>query len=201
MVRPDPETGIGRREMKISSLLQETLNRHGAQALQLLQTYWIELTSHGDIPLWSDVNPGAIQDALEYAFLAERLGCRDARLRIAGGGVQRMFGPDVIGKRLSRALHPVARLRLYFAFETCVHQRTPCDIDLNCAEPFAPHRGHARLVIYPLRDADGSVSHFLGAVTETEASPRSGASYRISDVRHTNRQIKAPALRLVINNT
>ncbi|MCR9107942.1 PAS domain-containing protein [Marivita sp. XM-24bin2] len=187
--------------MIITSLLQETLNRHGARALELLQTYWFELTSHGDIPLWSDVDPRAIQDALEHAFLAERFGCRDARLRIAGGGVQRILGQHVLGGPFSLALDPGSRPRLYSALETCGHHRAPCEIDLRSAESGAPHTAKARLMIYPLRDTDGHVSHFLGAVAEAEESRARGTQYRIADVHHAAGQVKAPTLRLVVDNT
>lgn len=149
------------------SLTQEALNTHGARALRLLETYWRSLPVQGTLAPWTEVDPGAIQDALEYAFMAVRVGRRHARIRVAGGAVGGPLGTPLTGLSLSALIQPEARPGFDADIADCFQRRCGLDLTLRAERQSLGFPISARLVLYPLGNGPEDVSHFLGGFVVT----------------------------------
>ncbi len=72
----------------MSGYQQETRFR----ALSQVEAYWEGLRQGRDVPMRSDIDPRGIEDALEYAFILERIAPGLARLRVAGSHLSDVMG-------------------------------------------------------------------------------------------------------------
>ncbi len=182
--------------MIITSLTQQTLNRHAARALDILDRYWKDLSRDSDIPLWSMVDPGAFQDALDHAFLAERYGRCHARIRVAGGAVADMCGTDCDGLPLSLWIRQDYRAAFNDALQRCCEHRHAVALELVADIDIC-----ARMVLYPLRDTTGRVTQILGGLAPvSDASQKAGPFGLARITTHATPATKA-TLRLVVDNT
>lgn len=178
------------------------LRLHGAQALRTIESYWTGLACGGHLPRRSQIDPAAIQDALEYAFLADRIGACHARLRVAGGAVAQVFGEDVAGVLLSMILTPSARSRFDAGLRDCFETGQSLEIEL-CA---SRRSITARMTLYPLCNEEARVMHLLGCLVVSGAGPE--APVRFDDVTIVARdrpkrmrcETPRPRLRLVVDN-
>jgi hypothetical protein len=146
--------------MQGMSSIDETLHVHGDRALRTLAAYWHGLAAQDALPHWSAVDPAAIEDALEYAFLAERLGQSHARLRVAGGSVVQLFGQAATGRPLSGLLSPTARPAFDAAVRRCFVAGTPLALALGSSRRAVT----GRMALYPLRGDRGRVTQLLGGL-------------------------------------
>ncbi|MBO6883936.1 MAG: PAS domain-containing protein [Marivita sp.] len=187
--------------MNITSLTQHALTQHAARALGILGAYWASLVSQGDLPLWSDIDPGQIQDALDHAFLAERFGHCHARIRVAGGAVEEMAGKPCKGLPLSLLIRANDRAVFNEAVIACCIGGYPIEIALTSEEDVATSKVSARLVLYPLRDTTGRVTQFLGGLAPVgDAIARLG-SFGVVEVMAHRTQTRRSLLRLIVDNT
>jgi hypothetical protein len=151
---------MGADVMQGMSLIDETLRLHGDRALRTLVAYWHGLAAQGNPPHWSEVDPAAIQDALEYAFLADRLGHSHARLRVAGGSVVQLFGQEATGRPLSGLLSPEARPAFDAVMRRCFAVGRPLALRLGASRRDVT----GCMVLFPLRGDRGGVTQLLGAL-------------------------------------
>ena len=191
---------MGHRDMIITSLTQHTLNRHGTRALELLTEYWTKLASSGDIPLWSEVDPGQIQDALDHAFLAERFGHCHARIRVAGGGVEDMAGQRCPGLPLSLLIQAADRAVFNDAMTSCCSGRV-VDIALTCSPDAANREVTARMVLFPLRDTGGIVRQFLGGLAPVGDATVQVGGFGVTKLSVHPATARWSKPRLVVDNT
>jgi hypothetical protein len=190
-------------------LVEERLKQHGHRALQELDRYWHGLAARGDLPKRAQVDPAAIQDALEFAFIADRVGRSHARFRVAGGAISGMMGTEVAGLPLSTLLHHGSRATFEATLARCFADRLLLDLTLCTRPDRAGQITTATLRLYPLLDAQDEVGHLLGAFVASSGGGNHPSRFDVDDVRETrwaNRT--APArphqtghLRLVIDNT
>lgn len=90
------------------------------EPLRLVEHYWHELaTARGEVPLRSEIDPRSIENALEYAFLAERIAPGLAKLRVAGAHLNDLMGMETAGMPLSTLFTPAARETLAGAVGRC----------------------------------------------------------------------------------
>ena len=69
--------------------------------LRHVEAYWRALCAEGQIPARSEVDPRGMQDALEYAFLIERIAPGMAKLRVSGSHVSDLMGMEMAGMPMS----------------------------------------------------------------------------------------------------
>jgi hypothetical protein len=187
--------------MIIMSMTHHALTRHGARALEILDTYWSGLAVQGDLPLWSDVDPGQFQDALDHAFLAESFGRSHARIRVAGGSVSDMAGTPCSGLALSLLIRPEDRTEFNEAVRLC-HTGGAVDIDLTTGGEAANRDVSAQMVLYPLRDTTGRVTQLLGGVAAIGDAPAPATRpFGVGKVRARPALACRSRLRLVVDNT
>lgn len=190
-------------------LIQESLKQHGHRALRLIDGYWHSHASSGTLPRRADIDPGAIQDALEFAFIADRVGACHARMRVAGGAIGGVFGGDAAGLPLSAFLNHGSRATFDAALARCFDQQHVLEIAMTPKPGGAKTNGSATLRLYPLGDGHGTVRHLLGAFAASGPMTRAPLRFDImglQEIRWTARsdhRRPAPArhLRLVIDNT
>lgn len=190
-------------------LVEERLKQHGHRALQELDSYWHGLAARGELPKRAEVDPAAIQDALEFAFIADRVGRSHARFRVAGGAIGGVVGTEVAGLPLSTLLHHGSRATLDAALARCFEDRLLLELTLGTHWDRSGQAATATLRLYPLLDARGEVGHLLGAFVATSGGGNLPCRFDITDVLETpwtNRTNSARPrqtghLRLVIDNT
>ena len=186
--------------MIITTLTQHVLNRHAARALAILDAYWRGLAAQGDVPLWSRVDPGDIQDALDHAFLAKRYGQCHARMRVAGGSVSEMTVEDCAGLPLSLMFGPADRPAFNEVLRTACDSRSPVELDLSVAKRDVV----ARMVLYPLRTESGRITQLLGGLAPIGEPVAAPCRFGLVASRVATPPVMAPArrshLRLVVNN-
>ena len=186
--------------MFITSITRHVLQRHAMRALDILDSYWAGLAAQGELPLWSSIDPGRIQDALDHAFLAEMHGRSHARLRVAGTAVNEMAGRPCAGLPLGCLVDRDNQLRLQEALLLLVRTRRPVEVRTGAGPCDHLGRAEARLVLYPLRDTAGRVTQLLGAVAPVMAETSGAGPFRISEILRHPAPIPRARLTLVVNN-
>ncbi|WP_416882062.1 PAS domain-containing protein [Marivita sp.] len=187
--------------MIITSLTHHALTQHAARALGILGAYWASLVRQGDLPLWSEVDPGQIQDALDHAFLAERFGHCHARIRVAGGAVEDMADKPCKGLPLSLLIRANDRAVFNEAVTACCIGGHPVEIALTSEEDLATRKVSARLVLYPLVDTTGRITQFLGGLAPVGDAIARPGPFGVVEVMAHRTATRRTHLRLVVDNT
>ena len=66
-----------------------------------VEAYWEALRGSRLMPTRAEIDPRGIEQALEYAFIVERIAPGIARLRIAGSHLNELMGMEVRGMPLT----------------------------------------------------------------------------------------------------
>ncbi|MFC7704880.1 PAS domain-containing protein [Plastorhodobacter daqingensis] len=152
----------GRGAEVLPFIRERTSMRHGI--IEEVRAYWEALRQDGQIPLRTQVDPRGIENALEHAFVLERIAPGLARLRVAGMHLNDIMGMEVRGMPLSSLFLPEARDMLGRLLEGVFI--TPHVAELGLRAPGGigrPAMGGA-LLLLPLRDARGEISRALGCL-------------------------------------
>lgn len=140
------------RDMMHEALLRET------------RAHWEDLRSGRLVPLRSEVDPRAIENVMEYSFLAERTERGNIRLRIAGAQLNDLMGMEVRGMPLRAFLEPFARA----SFSTWIERvfTTP-EVQLHHLSSEQSTGGplFAKMLLLPLRSEQGQIDRALGCLT------------------------------------
>jgi hypothetical protein len=140
-------------------------------ALARLCDCWQGLRRRGSGPPdRAAVDPRALGEALEFAFLAVRVAPGDVRLRVAGRHPTGLLGCEARGMPLSALFLPEAREAAARGIESAFDR--PAAVTMTLDSPAGPGRPRlgAGLLLLPLADRRGAVSHLLGGLAG-EAEP------------------------------
>ncbi|KIN61086.1 PAS domain family protein [Sulfitobacter noctilucae] len=134
----------------------------GYAAIAQVEAYWQALRGTRLLPKRSDIDPRGIEQALENAFILERIAPGIARMRIAGSHLNDLMGMEVRGMPLTAFFTPDTRAEVADLLEVVF--QTPAIATLHMASPAAGGRPkiEARLVLLPLKSDLGDVSRVLG---------------------------------------
>jgi len=158
------EIGNGLGRLGAGPVLPQNL-RHAAPLLAQFDGYWQALAAqYGAPPFRHHVDPRALQNGLENAFLAEEIAPGHARLRVAGQMFRQLLGSDPRGMPLSALFLPGARANLQALLGQVF--ATPAGARVLVAGP-ARLLGSANsgiLQLWPLRDDTGGVTRVLGCI-------------------------------------
>ena len=162
-------------------------------ALTALETYWQGLRGPRLVPARSEVDPRAIQDTLEYAFILERIAPGHARFRLAGMHLNDLMGMEVRGMPLTAFFAPDARPRVSQALEQVFDAPAIARLSLSGPRGLGRPALEARLLLMPLRSDLGEVSRALGALVSVgsigRAPRRFGvAAQEITPIARTDHQ-------------
>ena len=171
--------------MSGTSLQYSVLTQHQTEAVQIVDRYWHQLAAHGVLPKRADIDPGNIQDALEYALLAEQLSGGHAKLRVAGGSISSVLGMEVAGMPLAVLVSPEDRAD-FTSHVACVFAE-PVKLALTLTAPAAYGQPElqATLRLYPLLDHSGRARQMIGTFVTTGTIGRTPRRFAIEGVETT----------------
>ncbi|MCA0043815.1 PAS domain-containing protein [Celeribacter litoreus] len=143
--------------------LQRRTETHFA-ALKTVEGYWNGLRQGRSIPLRSDIDPRGIQDALEYAFILERIAPGVARFRLAGMHLTDLMGMEVRGMPLTAMFVPEARATVSTALEAVFDTPECTTLTLEAERGIGRGEMSGALLLCPLKSDLGDVNRVLGAL-------------------------------------
>lgn len=144
----------------------------GYAAIAQVEAYWEAVRGARLLPKRSDIDPRGIEQALENAFILDRIAPGIARLRIAGSHLNDVMGMEARGMPLTAFFMPAARASVSDLLEVVF--QTPAIGTLNLASSDGPDRTRleARMLLLPLKSDLGDVSRVLGCfVSKGEIGP------------------------------
>ncbi len=154
----------------------DTLNQDGSAPrfalLTQVRAYWQGLRQGGALPMRDKIDPRGIAEALESTFLLERVAKGVARFRIAGMHLHDLIGMDVRGMPLSTLFDPAARNRLSDGLEAVFATPAMLEIWLEAERGLGRPRLEGRMLVLPLKDAQGQTTLALGCLAMTGAFGR-----------------------------
>ena len=151
-------------------------------AIAQVEAYWEGLRNGRPMPARSEVDPRGISDALEFAFILEKIAPGMARIRLAGSHLNDLLGMEVRGMPITSLFLPEARIEVQKALETAFS--SPASVRLNLAGDKGMTRPNleAQMFFAPLRDEKGAPTRVLGAL---QSNGRIGRAPRRFNVRST----------------
>ncbi len=150
-----------------------------ATASGIVVDHWARLAEGTQPPMRAQIDPRQIQDALEYAFIAERVTARLARLRVAGQHIADLAGRPVAGMPLACLCSLAERDRLGEAIGRVFEENACLRVHMQAeGQP----QLQAELTMLPLRSDLGDTTRMLGTLTSTGRIGRSPRRFRILTV-------------------
>ncbi|MGR3659880.1 MAG: PAS domain-containing protein [Paracoccaceae bacterium] len=155
-------------------------------SLKQVEAYWTALADEAGIPKRAQIDPRGIEDALEYAFILERVAPGVARFRIAGGHLSDLMGMEVRGMPLTAMFEAEERKSVSDLIERVC--RTPEMIEITLEAGTGIGRGplKAKMLLAPLRSDQGTVNRLLGCVQSEGRIGRQPRRFTVSGVKATD---------------
>lgn len=158
-------------------------------AIGRVEAYWEGLRDGRLMPARAEVDPRGIADALEQAFILEKIAPGLARVRLAGTHLNDLMAMEVRGMPVSALFEPGARREV----QRILHEvmDTPAVVRLSLASQRGFGRAPlmARMILMPLRDGHGAPTRIFGALQASGRIGRGPNRFTIRDVE--TRPIKA----------
>lgn len=140
------------------------VTRQRAGSIETVLAYWDALRGSRSAPARAELDLGMIARALPWCFLAHRVAPGHARLRLAGGRIAALTGIDEPrGRDLGTLFTPASQAELFRAIRGLDHgARAGLALRLDPGSGRAPVAG--RMLLLPLADGAGRLTHILGVV-------------------------------------
>lgn len=145
-----------------------------------LETYWQALRGNRLVPARSEVDPRKIEDALEYAFILERIAPGMGRFRLAGMHLNDLMGMEVRGMPLTAFFTPEARKQVNEALEEVFDAPAIARLTLAGERGIGRPPIDARLLLLPLKSDFGDVSRALGCLVTLGPVGRTPRRFEVS---------------------
>lgn len=156
-------------------------------AVAQVEAYWEALRGDRNVPLRSEVDPRGIDQALENAFILERIAPRVARFRLAGMHLNDLMGMEVRGMPVTSLFTGDSRTQLIDTLEHLFEE--PAKVRLRVTGEKAPGRGDVagEMLLLPLRSDLGDISRAIGCfVSEGRIGGKSPLRFTISEAEITS---------------
>lgn len=149
-------------------------------AIAQIDAYWEALRGDRQVPLRAEVDPRGIDQALENAFILERIAPKVARFRLAGMHLNELMGMEVRGMPVTSLFEPGDRAAVTTMLEHVFEEPAKARLRLNPAPGAWSQAGPAgELLLLPLRSDLGDISRALGCLV-TDGTPVGRAPHRFS---------------------
>lgn len=132
--------------------------------LEQMRAYWTALCAGGMPPTRAEIDPRGIAGALEHSLVAERNAAGAVVIRIAGMGLGAMAGVDLSGMPVLSLFDTAARDGVAGALDRMLDEPAVVEMWLEALRGPGRPALEARLLLLPLRAADGRVCMVLGCV-------------------------------------
>lgn len=153
------------------------------RSLAHVRAYWEALRKGRQVPGRAEVDPRGIEQALEFAFIAERIAPGMARFRLAGMHLNDLMGMEVRGMPLSAFFAPEARKRISDVVEAVFQGPEVAEVTLQAEAGIGKPPLTARLLILPLKSDLGDVNRALGCLASDGQIGRSPRRFTITSVQ------------------
>lgn len=149
-------------------------------AIAQIEAYWDALRGDRQVPLRAEIDPRGIDQALENAFILERIAPTVARFRLAGMHLNELMGMEVRGMPMTALFEPADRGTVTTLLEHVFEQPAKARLRLGTAPGTWGHAGPAgELLLLPLRSDLGDISRALGCLV-TDGTPIGRAPHRFT---------------------
>lgn len=150
--------------------------------LRQVEAYWHGLVGEERVPLRSQIDPRGMEDALENAFLMERIAPTMAKIRVAGSHLNDLMGMQIAGMPLSSLIAPSERERFGQAVESLFSDPAIVRVTLKAEGGFGKPDMEANMVLLPLRSDFGDLSRALGALVTHGRIGRTPRRFLITEI-------------------
>ncbi|MFP4328733.1 MAG: PAS domain-containing protein [Paracoccaceae bacterium] len=147
-----------------------------------VEAYWHALRIGRTLPRRGDIDPRGIEDALEYAFIAERIAPGHARLRVAGMHLSDLVGMEARGMPLSTLIAAQGRRAFAETLEKVFAQPAIARLSLRAQAGFGRPDLEGQMLLLPLRSESGEVSRVLGCLETLGRMGRAPRRFTPSDI-------------------
>ncbi|WP_232830666.1 PAS domain-containing protein [Tropicimonas sp. IMCC34011] len=151
-------------DAKIVSLNSTMPRENRFSAISAVEAYWKEIRASRPVPFRSEVDPRRIEDALEYAFILERIAPGIARFRLAGMHLSDLMGMEVRGMPLTAMFMPEARRPVSDTLERVFSGPAAATLTMAGQRGTGRPPLDARLILLPLRSDMGDITRVLGCL-------------------------------------
>jgi len=132
----------------VSIMSRQTILNY--RALAQVEGFWDALCRDDALPSRSQIDPRGMEEALEYAFVLERIAPGIGRFRIAGMHLNELMGMEVRGMPLSAMFLPESRKELGKMVETTCAEPQVTTLTLKGAGSIGRPRIEAQMLLLPL---------------------------------------------------
>ncbi|GAA3875779.1 PAS domain-containing protein [Celeribacter arenosi] len=133
-------------------------------ALKTVEAYWDGLRNGRVVPARADIDPRGMQNALEYAFILERIAPGVARFRLSGMHLTDLMGMEVRGMPLTAMFVPEARAEVGAALEAVFDTPQVTTINIRAERGIGRGAMDGQLLLCPLKSDLGDVNRVLGCL-------------------------------------
>lgn len=132
-------------------------------ALNEVKAYWQALRDHHHVPLRADLDPRGIRGALSKSFVLDAADPAEPRFRIFGSDISKLHGRNLRGQPLTEMLASASRkiCREILTDVICLPARSQLDF---VTEQTNGQSLELRMVLLPMKDAQGQISKILGCL-------------------------------------
>lgn len=151
-------------------------------ALTQVEAYWNGLRNGRPVPARAEIDPRGMNEALEYAFILERIATGIARFRLAGMHLSDLMGMEVRGMPLTSMFVPESRGELSEALEAVFETPQLTRISLRGERGVGRAALDAELLLCPLKSDLGDVNRALGCLQSRGDIGRQPRRFQIVDI-------------------
>lgn len=151
-------------------------------AIALVEAYWEGLRNGRAVPARSDIDPRGMNDALEYAFILERIAAGVARFRLAGTHISDLMGMEMRGMPLTAMFTPNSRVKVSAAMEDVFDGPEIIQISLRGERGIGRRAMDAQLLLCPLKSDLGDVNRVLGCLQSRGDIGRQPRRFEVLDI-------------------
>lgn len=151
-------------------------------SLGRIEAYWEGLRNGRLMPTRAEVDPRGIADALEHAFVLEKVAPGIARVRLAGMHLNDLMAMEVRGMPITAMFLPEARRELQKVIEQVLETPAVVRLTLGSDTGFTRPSLDGQMMLLPLRDASGEASRILGVLETRGRIGRGPRRFMIRDV-------------------
>ncbi|WP_254695294.1 PAS domain-containing protein [Oceanicola sp. D3] len=150
-------------------------------AIHTLRRYWDELRGPRQVPSRAEVDPRAIEETLEYAFILERIAPGVGRFRLAGMHLNDLMGMEVRGMPCTSMFMPEHRATLSRALEEVFAGPSTALLTLAGERGVGRPPMDGQMLLLPLTSDFGDVTRALGCLCTIGPIGRSPRRFTVKD--------------------
>lgn len=165
------------------------------RVLNEVEAYWEGLRRNAEVPSRSDIDPRGIENALEYAFILERIAPGLARMRIAGMHLSDLMGMEVRGMPISAFVPPESRDGFSATLEQVLDTPAKARLTLSAEGGVGKPPLEGRMLLLPLQNDLGDVARVLGCFETIGQIGRAPRRFNVLETELTRLDVKPPLRR------